>query len=137
MLNLEETLSVLPGFVQNEYLKKYTTLVSRHIGAKPHRGMTNKHHIIPKSWFKINKKPIDNDPSNLVVLPYREHVVAHYYLCLCTDNELKFANELALMCLLSRKHINKQNRQLIESLPLYNSIYKDYVEKMKMNYKIY
>jgi hypothetical protein len=137
MVNLKETLKSLDGFVENEYLDKYVVLVERHYGVHPRKCLTNRHHIIPKAWFKLNDKPINNDPNNLVTLPYREHVLAHYYLCLCTKGGLLYANELALECLLSRKKINEQNKKLIESLPLYNTIYKDFLKKKKSNYKLY
>lgn len=137
MTNLETTLKTLDGFVDNEYLDKYIRLVERHKHSPVYRGDVNLHHIVPKAWFKLNNRDVDNDPSNLVTLRYREHVLAHYFLCLCTDGKLKYANELALICLLSRKKLGSQNRQLIENLPLYNSIYEDYKQKQKENYKLY
>ena len=68
---------------------------------------TNKHHIIPRSWFKLHNKDVDNGLSNLVTLTYRDHVLAHYYLCLCTEDEFQFANQLALILLTTTK--NKLN----------------------------
>jgi hypothetical protein len=137
MINLKETLLSLEGFTDNEYLDKYVRLIERNSRSSPSKVNINKHHIIPKSWFKLNNCEVNNDPSNLVTLTYREHVLAHYYLCLCTVNKLQYANELALMCLISRKRLNKQNRQLIESLPLYDNIYQDYLKKKSSNYKLY
>ena len=137
MLNLKKVLVSLDGFVDNQYLDKYVQLVERNARTPMRRGLTNRHHIIPKVWFTLNGKEVDNNPSNLVTLNYREHNLAHYYLCLCTKGKLLYANELALECLKSRKKLGEQNRQLIEGLPLYNIIYKDYMSKKKKNYRLY
>ena len=133
MMNVKETLLSLNGFVDNEYLEHYCSLVERNTRTPQRGGLTNKHHIIPKSWFKLNNKEIDNTMSNLVNLVYREHVLAHYYLCLCTTGELLFANELALVCLCSRKKLNVVDKQLVTKLPLYNNIYEDCKQKKQSN----
>lgn len=137
MKNLKETLLSLNGFVNNQYLDKYVQLVEMNVRTPNRKGKTNRHHIVPKAWFSINGVPVDNNPTNLVTLNYREHILAHYYLCLCTKGKLLYANELALECLKSRSKLGEQNRQLIEGLPLYNIIYTDYIKKKKSNYKLY
>ena len=137
MINVYETLSSLSYFIDNEYLQKYCRLVETHTRTRVVPRLTNKHHIIPKSWFKLNDKEVNNELNNLVNLPYREHVLAHYYLCLCTEDPFRYCNQLALMCLLTRKKINSIDKQLIQMLPLYNNIYEEYVYKRKTNYKIY
>lgn len=137
MLDVYSSLKSLNYFIDNEYLKKYCQLVERHTRTNTRRGQTNKHHIIPKAWFKLQKLSIDNSLTNLVNLPYREHVLAHYYLCLCTEDPFKFANQLALSCLFSRKRLNSVDRKLLESLPMYYYLYEDYVSKLKSNYRLY
>jgi hypothetical protein len=135
--NVYDTLKTYPLFMDNEYLVKYVSIIERNTRTPRRGGLTNSHHIIPKSWFKIHKKPIDNSLSNLVNLMYREHVLAHYYLCLCTTGDLLFANELALICLVSRKKLNIVDKQLVSQLPLYNNIYEDYRKKKQSNYRLY
>ena len=105
MKDLKAKLLSCKGFVNNIYLEKYCSLVERHTITGVQRRQTNAHHIIPKAWFKLNKLPIDNSECNLVNLPYREHALAHYYLCLCTLDQLQYANELAFICLISRKKL--------------------------------
>lgn len=136
MFNVKETLVSLTGFVDNEYLVKYVRLVERNRSTQNRKG-TNKHHIIPKSWFKLNSQPINNNLENLVTLSYRDHVLAHYFLCLCTDGKLQFANQLALICLSSRDKLNFVDKALIKGLPLYNNIYENYKERRKTNYQLY
>ena len=125
------------GFIDNEYLDQYLLLIQRNIRTKQKPRITNKHHIIPKSWFKINHKEIDNSLRNLVNLDYRNHVLAHYYLCLCTENNLQYANELAFFCLFTRKKLNIVDKQLINNLPLYNNIYENYKFRKNQNYQLY
>lgn len=137
MYNVYSTLKCLPGFIDNEYLQKYCRLVEQNTTTKQRNRITNAHHIIPKAWFKINNEPVDNSLQNLVNLVYRNHVLAHYYLCLCTEDELQYANELALVCLHSRNKLNIVDKQLFNHLPLYNYIYEDYKKKKSSNYKLY
>lgn len=137
MLNIKETLLQHDGFIDNTYLDMYVKLIQRNITTKQKPRVTNSHHIIPRSWFKLNCKEVDNSMSNLVNLVYRDHVLAHYYLCLCTENELQFANELALVCLTTRKKLSAVDKQLVTSLPLYNVIYENYSQRRKSNYQLY
>ena len=136
MFNVKVTLTSLPGFIDNDYLLKYVRLIERNRNTRNRKG-TNKHHIIPKSWFKLNNQVINNNLENLVTLSYRDHVLAHYFLCLCTEEQLQFANQLALMCLVSRDKLNYVDKALIRGLPLYNNIYESYKERRQTNYKLY
>ena len=137
MRDVYATLKTLTYFLDNEYLQKYAQIVERNTRTPVRGKKTNKHHIIPKSWFKLNNLEINNQLNNLVNLPYQEHVLAHYYLCLCTEDPFKYANQLALMCLQSRKQLSITDKALLQTLPLYNNIYEDYTKKLKSNYKIY
>lgn len=137
MRDVKQTLIQHNGFVDNQYLGAYCRLIERNYRTPIRGGLTNKHHIIPRSWFKINKEDVDNSSINLVNLVYREHVLAHYYLCLCTINELQYANELALMILVSRKKLNVVDKQLVAGLPLYNNIYESYLAHKRSNYQLY
>lgn len=134
---LIDKLKSLEYFVDNEYLQKYSRLVETHSHLGSRKSLTNEHHIVPRSWFKLMGQEVDNSSHNLVTLTYREHVLAHYFLCLCTRDELKFANELALIGLVNKKCLSESNRQLVKSLPLYNSIYESYIKHRKTNYQLY
>ena len=137
MLDLKSSLLSTGYFIDNEYLEKYCTLVERYKRQPIIRGVTNKHHIKPKALFKLLKLSVDDSLLNLVNLPYRTHLLAHYYLCLCTSDPLKYANQLALMCLISRKKLKTSDRLLITNLPLYKDIYEDYKVKKHNNFVLY
>jgi hypothetical protein len=132
-----EVLLATGYFIDNEFLHKYCCIIDRHRVRKYVRGKTNRHHILPRAYFKITHQSVNNDPTNLVDLPYREHALCHYYLCLCTKDPLKYANELALMCLISRKKMSVVDKQLVESLPQYSQIYADYINKKRTGYQLY
>ena len=137
MRNVLETLRSLDYFVDNEFLQKYALLVEQNTRTRQINTKTHKHHIIPKSWYKLCSQEIDNTRSNLVNLPYRTHILAHYYLCLCTEDPFKYANELAMVCLLSSPGKNIVDKALISNLPMYNNIYEDYMYKLKTNFRLY
>lgn len=138
MFNIYDTLRYMKYFIDNEYLKKYCQLVERHKRTAIQPRVTHKHHIIPRSWFRLTSNNINDDLNNLVNLPTREHILAHYYLCLCTEDPFKYANQLALVCLQeSKKFCNNIDKLLLQRLPLYNNIYEDYIHKRKINYSLY
>lgn len=137
MRDIRGTLLSTGYFVDNEYLSKYCTTVERHTRTKCIRGITNKHHIMPKALFNLLHTEVDNGLANLVNLPYREHALAHYYLCLCTKDEMKYASEMALICLISRKKLSESDRYLITNLPMYKEIYQDYLNKKTTKYRLY
>lgn len=136
-MNLKLKLLLLEGFIDNEFLDKYVQLVERNRRTSRFANNMNTHHIIPRSWYKLHNTPVDNTLVNLVNLTYRNHVLAHYFLCLCTTDKLQYANELAFMLLISRKKLNNSEKLLIHELPLYNNIYESYVKKKKQGYQLY
>lgn len=59
----------------NEFLDIYIEIVQ-----SPSNGpFTEKHHIIPRFWYSLNKLPVMNG-NNLVKLTYKNLFLAHYYL---------------------------------------------------------
>lgn len=100
---LKEKLLATEYFINNEYLNKYCELVKQNEFTEKQENKTNNHHILPKSYFKMLKIPIDNSPKNLVNLLYKDHILAHYYLCLCTKGILKYRLANAFLHLVNRK----------------------------------
>ena len=108
----KEVLLNYEGFIDNEYLDKYCELVNKNIDRFYEKFKTQKHHIIPVLWYKYRvthdlsskdqdylfyKKLADRDVNNCIVnLLYPDHVLAHYYLSLCTEGQIKFANQNAV-----------------------------------------
>lgn len=69
-------------FELNDYFYKYVNLILNNINTKKVKYETEKHHIIPRSYYiSRNLKVINKD--NIVNLKYSDHILAHYYLCFC------------------------------------------------------
>ena len=84
---IKEKLLNLNIFIQNEYFNKYVELITNNLKTKREKFKTQKHHIIPRCYFKhesIKDKAIIEDKTNLVNLSYANHILAHYYLSLCS-----------------------------------------------------
>lgn len=50
-----------------------------------------KHHIIPRCYFKKNNMPVDNTKNNVVRLPYFKHLIVHYYASFCCPKEYEYS----------------------------------------------
>lgn len=93
-------------FINNEYLDKYVELINENCNTCYIKNVTNNHHIIPKSYYKRLEIPIDNSSNNIVTLLFKDHVLAHYYLYLCSSNKHdKYSNFCAFrhLCGLSKR----------------------------------
>jgi len=88
-------------FINNKYFKHYLKLIESNSTTKYQCHITQKHHILQKSFFKLTGVLVDESKQNLVNLLYRDHCLAHWLLYNCTKKELKKANGYAY-----RKMIN-------------------------------
>lgn len=89
-----------PCFVHNNYFSSYVELMEKNSNTKPTKGKTQKHHMIPLSYFKISQRLKNRKESEIyynkfykkegiINLTYSDHILAHYYLCLFTNGELQ------------------------------------------------
>lgn len=85
----------------------------------------NKHHIIPRSYFKRNKLSCDNSPSNIALLSLKNHILAHFYLYKCSSCDwFKYANLSALRYFLKYKNIEN----------IFENDLNMYLDQMKSDY---
>lgn len=96
---LKENLINLNLFLNNEYLDKYVQLIYNSAQLIYDAQKMQKHHIIPRSYYMIKQIPVNNSETNLVTLLYKDHILAHYYLSLCTVGDLQQAMRNAFMML--------------------------------------
>ena len=83
--------------LDNNYLNMYVDLVFNNLGQEKIKFETERHHIIPKSYFKqigLQDKSIIDSEDNIVNLSYKNHILAHYYLYKCALDEVFKANNL-------------------------------------------
>ena len=128
MENLKEKLLSLGVFLDNEYLDFYCTLIVNNKSTAIEKFKTQKHHIIPKTYYKLNSLNIDNSCDNIVNLLYSDHILAHYYLCLCVDStnkSLAYRLQNSFLHLIKADANNKQKIEAfnVNDLPLYQEIY--------------
>ena len=101
MQKIREQLLATGAFVDNEYFSNYCQLICSNKSTKPVKGKTQKHHILPRAWFKLHNEPVDNSKDNLVNLLVLDHIKAHLYLLKSTTSEaLRSASAAAVryMC---------------------------------------
>lgn len=121
-------------FSKNDYLDKYVELIESNRDRQKEKYKTDKHHIIPRSYYKKHGIVIDNSDNNTVNLLYKDHILAHYYLCLClSDNVLRWDSEYAIRYLLNNPNFKAspeytQERTLIESLDNYQLLHEELLQ---------
>ena len=123
-MDIKQKLLDFGGFEINEYFNKYVELISQNTNREQQQFITNKHHIIPKSYYIKKKIEIDNSNLNLVNLLYKDHALGHYYLCLCTkDSYLKYSGISAIQHILGMKYFPKDEKDIINKLSEYQHLY--------------
>lgn len=100
---LKNKLLATEVFIDNEYLDQYCELIISNLNQEKIKCQTQGHHIVPKCYFISNELNIDNSEENLINLLYKDHILAHYYLCLCTEGNLQYKLANAFFHLTARK----------------------------------
>ena len=83
------------GYVDNEWLDKYLEVIEANLETRRSRTSTQAHHAIPVNAYWTSNEPYNRiealklarkDPVNFVVnLLYKDHLIIHSYLTLCTN----------------------------------------------------
>lgn len=95
-MGLKEILLSTAVIENNEFLDKYITLINNNRQTQKEKYKHQRHHIIPQSYYRMNKSEIDNSQNNLVYLTHYDHLLAHYLLYKCSIYPLK--PQCALAC---------------------------------------
>ena len=98
---LESRLLETGDFEAGEALTKYCKLIKANQHKKEFSGQTQKHHILPRAWYKLHNKKLDNSVSNTVLLTVADHAKAHLFLFQAATNpEVRSQNAAAVryMC---------------------------------------
>lgn len=109
-------------FLDNEYLDKYIELISSCALSERTLYSTQRHHILPVAYYKKLKLPVDNSNSNVVLLAYKNHILAHYYLTFCTVEWLRGKTASAFMILTALKEYLSE-AELVLDLPRLEELY--------------
>jgi len=125
---MKEKLIKLGFVIDNEYLDKYCDLIQRNLITKKEKFKTQAHHIIPR-YTKLNNNEIVN-------LTYKDHILAHYYLCFCSsNNKYKFANENTIIHIFGHRSNKISIEELQVLLPEYEKILIDRNKEMSLKFK--
>ena len=62
------------------YLKQYLSIIDKNIKNPTNDVYFDKHHIIPKSWFKLNNVKLDSSKHNIIKMNIRDHLMVHVLL---------------------------------------------------------
>lgn len=128
MEELKERLLNTGMINDNEYLDLYVSLIYNNRFTKSQKNKTQIHHIIPRCYYKLVGQEIDNSDDNLVVLLYKDHVLAHYYLSLCSKGQLHYEMAYA-MIFIRNMNQDEVDDDFINSLDKYQELYE---ENMKL-----
>ena len=103
MNNIKEKLLNTNSFIDNEYLDLYINIICNN-STSYKKYKTSKHHIIPVSYYKNNNLEVDNSTDNTVILLHKYHILAHYYLTLCTTGNLNKSMIFAFNFMIDEKN---------------------------------
>lgn len=112
-----------------EFLDSYVDLILKNQHTVSVKSSTQVHHIIPRSYYELRKQPVDNSPANLVTLLYKDHILAHYYLALCSKNTFRYAMENAFMMLTNFSSL--EDKEFVKNLDKYQQLYENTCESRR------
>ena len=72
-------------FVYNQHFVAMMNIINMARLNPPESG--DKHHIVPKCWFRMNNLNVDNSDENLVLLSKEQHCKVHKLMSLCAKDE--------------------------------------------------
>lgn len=133
---IKNKLLELDIFIENEYFNRYVDLISNAIGRQYIKSKTQKHHIVPRSYYKENNLPLDDTVDNKVNLFHYEHILAHWYLYKCAKTDyFIYANCYALLYMLRINNLPESEEDLITQAINYGEVYTDFCHRQSLKYK--
>lgn len=107
------------GYIDNEWLAKYLEIIEANLDTKKSKKSTQAHHAIPVNAYWTSNEPYNRrealklareDKTNFVVnLLYKDHLIIHSYLTLCTNlDEVQIRYE-------AQESLRKQNSTIAAS----------------------
>lgn len=119
MEQLKQTLIETCVLLDNEYLDKYVQLIHENAFTPKERFKTQRHHIIPRCFYQENGLKVNNDTSNLVNLLFKDHILAHCYLVLCSpETVFKYHNMVAVYHIANHRGYDKITPKDLEEFQL-------------------
>lgn len=101
MQRLKQRLLETNDFAECTALDKYCELVVVSRTQESFSSKTQEHHILPRAWYKLHNKKLDNSANNVIRMLVSDHAKAHLFLFQAATNpEVKAQNAAAVryMC---------------------------------------
>jgi len=112
-------------FEDNEYLDLYVSLINSNVVTEKQQFKTQCHHILPKCYFVKNNLKVNNSKINLVNLLFKDHLLAHCYLALCSVNtKFRYYNRCAVYRLLNHRDF-KDLKDVLSKLDIVQIMYEN------------
>lgn len=126
-----EKLEATHLFIKNDYFDKYIELIQNNLETKRQTFKTQRHHIIPAVAFNIYNWSGKDNADNIVNLLYKDHILAHYYLALCSKtSEFQYKMVCAINFILGKAMQVKLNveelKNFVLNLDEYQKLYEEY-----------
>ena len=116
MLFLKEQLLQTGCVVDNEYLRLYEELINTNLQTKQEKFKTQQHHSIPCACY-TSRSEANKDLQNIKVhLLFKDHILAHYYLCLCAKESTFRYKMIAAVEFALGKSKNITNQEIVTSM---------------------
>lgn len=125
MDNVKEKILSTGLFDDNEHLVMYIDIInSAKTAIEYDNTIYECHHIVPRCVSTFMGEEIDDGENNKVNLTIKNHLLAHYHLCLCAkETKIKAKLIFAVLCMLqTRKFPNY--KELLETLDEYELLKK-------------
>lgn len=120
---LKEKLLQTNSVEGNSYLDLYIKLILDNLKTPKQINKTQSHHIIPRSYFSHSNLDVDDSKENLVNLLYKDHILAHYYLSLCSIGDYKLYNINAFLHMANQRNLKDFS---IKNLEEYQNLYEEF-----------
>lgn len=124
-MNIREKLLNTQIVEEDEFLDKYVQLIENNRTLVQIKKKTQRHHIIPVCYYTSMNSSVDNSKENLVNLYYKDHVLAHYYLALCSKGKFKYQNLEPIFIIMGHKNFPSSEQNMLERLPEIQRLYEE------------
>lgn len=151
MQKIKSLLVGLEGILDNENLDIYCQLIYSAYNQPTETFKTEKHHVIPVNYFKLlhncttRREALQYAnalPNFIVNLTPKQHALAHYYLCLCSEGQLHIGLTYAfcLMFKFNTKELLEDRKQIQNkfkevNLDLYEQLRHEYLADVSRVHK--
>lgn len=88
-------MEILKCFVYNQHFVAMMNIIN-YAKMTNKAGNFEKHHIIPRCYFKKHNLKVDNSESNIVKLTLEQHRKVHKLASLCANYEMRFSLKCAV-----------------------------------------